>query len=283
MTSEVPPDSTGGPLGVGATLRIDVPSGGPLYDGHFPGQPILPGVSLLMLALRALHDAGAPPVLVAIESLRLRRLVTPGATIDLGVEALTFDGRTRFRIDEAGVVAANAVVVLGAIPGPLPTPCLTRVELASVEHGQTDERSTMATPLDELLPHRPPMRWVERVEQIAPEGGACTARIPADCALVRGGSIPAVAALELAAQAAALFEALRCDRVPLEAPPVGYLVGARGVRFARASLAAGETLHVAVQRTGSAPPLTTFDFEVGTEGAVVASGSVSTWLAIEAV
>ena len=54
----------------GVTL-LAIPDAGPLFEGHFPGRPILPGILLLHLALREAPLAG-------IEMLRFRRLVLPG-------------------------------------------------------------------------------------------------------------------------------------------------------------------------------------------------------------
>lgn len=272
MTPGAPSDSTEGPLGVGSSLRIEVPAGGPLYAGHFPGQPILPGVALLMLALRTLQRAGAPPVLLAIDALRLRRQATPGASIDLVVEALDPEGRLRFRLGEAEARIATASIVLGDAPRPVAARGAAGLETA--------DRTVSALNLDALLPHRPPMRWVERVERITPQGAQCAARVPEGCALVHEGRLPSFAALELAAQAAAVFEAMSRQQAPVVAPAVGYLVGARGVQLASASLPVAETLHVEVTRTGLAPPLSTFDFELRAGRAVVANGSVSTWLAL---
>jgi hypothetical protein len=82
-------------------------------------------------------------------------------------------------------------------------------------------RDAMVPPLDELLPHRPPMRFITSILQEAEDGLTCAARIPGTCALVSGGSAPAVASIEAAAQAAAAWEALRRWRDP---PKIGNAV-----------------------------------------------------------
>src|SRR5262249_37389512 len=70
---------------------LAIPGSGPLFEGHFPGRPILPGIVLLHLAL----GTGAPgeaagvtegtgeAALAAIEMLRFRRLVLPGERLEV--------------------------------------------------------------------------------------------------------------------------------------------------------------------------------------------------------
>ena len=60
-------------------LRIQTPLEHPCYAGHFPGNPIVPGVLLLDLIVSAL-DRGAPR---AFGSVKFRRAVKPGAAFTL--------------------------------------------------------------------------------------------------------------------------------------------------------------------------------------------------------
>ncbi|HEU4400642.1 MAG TPA: hypothetical protein VFT43_00925 [Candidatus Polarisedimenticolia bacterium] len=252
-----------------ARLRLAVPSSGPLYEGHFPGRPILPGVGLLDLALRALAAAGASPSLREIAVLRLRRLVAPGEDLDLEVKRLGPEGRVRFEARRAAEVVADGVVVLGE-PSPGAAPSAPARE---------DRRTPTPLNLDDLLPHRPPMRLVEGIEAETDGGAVCAVRLPERSALAEKGSAPALVALEMAAQSAALFEALsRLRETRTAGARLGYLVGARDVRFARPRVPAGRTFLATVRVSGNAPPLCTYTFEVADGGEVVASGTVSTWL-----
>jgi len=264
------PDGAAILLHCGIRIPLVIPSSGPLYEGHFPGRPILPGVGLLDLALRALAAAGASPALREIAALRLRRLVAPGERLDLEVKGFDpDDGRVRFEVRRAAEVVANGVLGLGeSSPG-----------AARGTSAYGARRVSGIPDLDDLLPHRPPMRFVEGIETETDGGIVCAVRIPEQSPFTERRSAPALVALEMAAQSAAVFEALRRFREAGEAGArVGYLVGARDVRFARARVPAGETLFAAVRLSGIALPLCTYAFDVAQGSEVVASGTVSTWI-----
>ncbi|GJM22607.1 MAG: 3-hydroxyacyl-[acyl-carrier-protein] dehydratase FabZ [Planctomycetota bacterium] len=68
----------------------------PFFVGHFPEQPIMPGVLILealaqlagTLLLRRMEYTGKLPVLWAIDKVKLRRAVVPGDQLRLEVEAI---------------------------------------------------------------------------------------------------------------------------------------------------------------------------------------------------
>jgi len=279
---ESSPDHAALPLRGGTRLPIKIPSSGPLYEGHFPGRPILPGVGLLDLALRTLATTGVSPVLRGIATFRLRRLIAPGDVLELDVQELAPDGRARIEVRRAAELVANGVVLLGepssgtgvAAPAREPPSGAGRATFV-----RRPRRASGVPDLDDLLPHRPPMRFVEGIATETDGGAVCAVRVPERSAFSAGGFAPALVALEMAAQSAAVCEALRRFREAGDAGArVGYLVGARDVRFARALVPAGETLFAAVRLSGIALPLCTYAFDVARGSEVVASGTVSTWL-----
>ena len=259
----------------GGRLPLAVPAGGTLFAGHFPGRPILPGVGLLDLALRALAAVGAPAGLREVVSLRLRRPVGPGEELEVAVTALEGEGRARFEVRRDGVAVAVAAVVLG------------EPVAAAIEGGAAPSLAAAAGPagsvrgaadLDALLPHRPPMRFLTAVEEERDGGVVCAASVPEGSAFDEGGWAPALVAVEMAAQAAAAGEALGRRRAGGGGARLGYLVGARGVRFSRARVAVAATFRASVRPAAAVPPLSTYSFEVGDSEGVVAAGTLSTWL-----
>jgi len=256
------------PAGGGTRIPLVVPSSGPLYEGHFPDRPILPGVGLLDLALRAMN-AGDPPALRGVETLRLRRLVAPGEVLDLDLITRAPDGRARIEVRRAAEVVATATVLPGE-----PAHGTGR---ARRPYGA--QRVSGVPGLDDLLPHRPPMRFVEGVVEQSDDGVVCAVSVPGRSAFDTGGLAPALVAIEMAAQSAAVCESLRRSREEKTGGArLGYLVGARDVVFERARVPVGETLFAAVRLSGIALPLCTYGFEITQGSEAVASGTVSTWL-----
>lgn len=71
---------------VRATLRV--PAEHPLLRGHFPGDPVVPGVLLLDAARRACEQAlGRSFAIRAVEVVRFLQPVRPGQAVSLVVRA----------------------------------------------------------------------------------------------------------------------------------------------------------------------------------------------------
>jgi 3-hydroxyacyl-[acyl-carrier-protein] dehydratase len=94
----------------------------PGFGGHFPGQPILPGVALLAEVLEA---ARAEPVLSAClgDSPRLAMVkftgpARPGAS--LAVEFVVGTQTLAWRVDEAGRAVASGQIARADVAGVTP-------------------------------------------------------------------------------------------------------------------------------------------------------------------
>lgn len=230
-------------------MRIEIPEDSPFFAGHFPGQPILPGIAHLALVAQAL---GNPP-LAEVKTLKLRKPVGPGDVLELTVE----DGR--FELRRGDETVSNGLITLGGEETP--------VEPARPEPGSYP-------PPGELIPHAPPALLVRSVLEISPDGASAIVEIPKDNPFVQSGRAPAFVGLEAGAQTAAVLEAL--GRPEGEAGPrIGYVVAIRNARFRTPWLPAGTPLAVAVKAAGSAPPLTVYEVNLG--GGLV-TGTVSTFL-----
>ncbi len=106
--------------------RSVVPSNSPVFEGHFPGMPLVPGVLLIetmaqasgMLVLAATNFA-AMPFLMTVDGAKLRSFVEPDAVLD--IEAiLEHDGSgyavTKAKITVAGKKVCDAQLKLRTLP-----------------------------------------------------------------------------------------------------------------------------------------------------------------------
>ena len=249
-------------------VDIAVPSSADFFEGHFPGRPILPGVTQLVLVLETLQCGTRERVaLRGVAFARLRQLVLPGDRLQLAARELDAE-RMRIDLKRDGVLITNGELILGRPRDPEPVPS---AEVAA---------SICAPPsLDALLPHRAPMRFVTSILGETAGGLSCAARIPAGCPLVSDGSVPALVGLEAAAQAAAAWEALRRWREGgTVAPRVGYLVALRDIALFAQRIPADRNLLTCVQLEAAAPPLTHYGVSVSMDGMLVLRGSIATFL-----
>ncbi len=91
----------------------------PFFQGHYPSEPIMPGVLILeamaqlagILLLRKLELTGRVPVLLSIDRVKFRRAVVPGDQIRLEAQTLRLSngrGRVKCRSTVDGRLVADA-------------------------------------------------------------------------------------------------------------------------------------------------------------------------------
>jgi 3-hydroxyacyl-[acyl-carrier-protein] dehydratase len=96
------------------SARALVPMESPVFEGHFPGHPLVPGVLLtetmaqasgyLILGLNRLSEM---PFLMAVDKARFRTFVEPGAVLEVSAE---------LAIEGSGYAATKARIAIGDKP-----------------------------------------------------------------------------------------------------------------------------------------------------------------------
>ena len=269
---------------------LAIPGSGPLFEGHFPGRPILPGIVLLHLAL-ATDSSGGAGRITGIDMLRFRRLVLPGERLEVHWRPGEQADRAALAVRRGDERVAEAVLRLGQTSAASSRPVGQNPIAPATVPGPAAAHEDDAAPAT-LLPHGPAACFIEAIRSESGDGIVCAARVPKAHALTAGGWAPALVAIEMAAQAAGVFEARRRARAaggsagPISprgagteaGPRLGYLVGARDVRFAGATIPAATACTASVRLAGVAGALTSYEFEVLCDGEALAAGRVSTWL-----
>lgn len=112
-------------LRVKVWFTVELASG--WFEGHFPDNPVLPGVTQLHLAAvagaRAFGNVDAPGARVALAVLGSRRLkfkrpIAPGAALalELAADALP-PARLRFTLSADGEPASSGTLIMDALSG----------------------------------------------------------------------------------------------------------------------------------------------------------------------
>jgi len=123
-------------------VRADcqVPDASPVFEGHFPGHPILPGVLMIETMaqtggwlIMALQHFSHMPFLAQVEKAKLRAFVAPGQALQAQAE-LVHDGSgyavLNGRLQSGGKLVAEAEIRYRVVPFPTPALRTQMLEMA---------------------------------------------------------------------------------------------------------------------------------------------------------
>lgn len=252
----------------GHRAELTVAADSPWFDGHFPGHPVLPAIAHLAIALRLHRQCDEPGTLSGVEALRFSEPVRPGDRLVAHLTTCDEQARARFRLERAsdGTELSSGSLVWAS-------PSADDVPDAP-EGGEADAAVAAE------LPHTGPSRLLDSVVVLGPGQVVGHGRVPAAHAAARSGRVPALLAIELAAQAAAHVPLARHEEgdSSRREPRLGYLVRLREVRLARAEIEVDSPLVAHLDLAGRTGPLARFDFVVALPGGEpITAGSLATW------
>lgn len=137
--------------------RSRVPAESPVFEGHFPGMPLVPGVLLIETMAQAsgflvlaVTDFAAMPFLMSVDGAKMRGFVEPGMLLDIEA-VLEHDGSgyavTKAKISVEGKRVADAQLKLRTMPFDQ-VPLAAIVRKRAEEVGLVDKIATAQTEID---------------------------------------------------------------------------------------------------------------------------------------
>ncbi len=111
-------------------VEAQVPQHNTIFEGHFPGYPLMPGVLLIEAMaqtsgwlLIALNKFERMPFLAAVKEAKMRSFVNPGELLKIDAR-VAHDGSgyaiTEAKIRVNGQLRCNATITFGIVPFPNP-------------------------------------------------------------------------------------------------------------------------------------------------------------------
>ena len=112
------------------TVEAQVPLQNTIFEGHFPGYPIMPGVLLIEAMaqssgwlLTALTKFQRMPFLAAVKEAKMRSFVSPGDMLKIEASILhegSGYAMTEARVKVGGKLRCNATIMFSHVPFPSP-------------------------------------------------------------------------------------------------------------------------------------------------------------------
>jgi predicted hotdog family 3-hydroxylacyl-ACP dehydratase len=251
-----------------AQHTLALPQGHPAFVGHFPGEPLFPGVAQLWMAHTLAVGRYGAAYPRALRRVKFRAPIQPDRRLDCDLLPTGREGEVEWELRDRGNVrepaigrdgttAADGFMVISREPGPEPR----------------------RDPIESMLPQRGPALLVTDALRIAHAGDELSwfrGRVPEASFLARDGMVSAFAAIEFAGQAAAALHEMRKPATEPVRLLGGLLVGVREATFAAPGFALDAELLAGV-RSSSRGGFFTVHAEVRT----ALAGDVRELLAVE--
>jgi 3-hydroxymyristoyl/3-hydroxydecanoyl-(acyl carrier protein) dehydratase len=104
-------DSDGG---VRAQVSTDADSA--WFSGHFPGEPVLPGIAQLSMVVKSIEKAlGKQLVLQQLARIKFKQLIRPGDVLDIHAVAAKNEDSYIFHIQNKEKEVCSGRLVLGVV------------------------------------------------------------------------------------------------------------------------------------------------------------------------
>jgi 3-hydroxymyristoyl/3-hydroxydecanoyl-(acyl carrier protein) dehydratase len=95
-----------------AVLEVEASSRSPFFEGHFPGKPILPGVTQLEWAIQFGRELFAlPPDFLGMEAVKFQQVIVPGTRLSLELTWNAERGSLGFKLTSASGSHANGRIL----------------------------------------------------------------------------------------------------------------------------------------------------------------------------
>lgn len=107
------------PPTVSMTDQVSIPAESPWFEGHFPGDPLLPGIAQLHMVMEAIRATLNEAVcLTGLKRVRFKRIIRPEETIDIAVDPVEDkSGMYRFQLTIEGEIACSGIMLTGPPEG----------------------------------------------------------------------------------------------------------------------------------------------------------------------
>jgi len=101
------------------TKQVSIPADSPWFEGHFPGDPLLPGIAQLHFVMETIRAAlGEKIRLAGLKRVRFKRIIRPEEIIDIAADPVPDKpGMYRFQLTIEGENACSGLMITGPPEG----------------------------------------------------------------------------------------------------------------------------------------------------------------------